>query len=82
MDESEYAMPDGNGQIQINEPRFIDDDLLKLCDLGLLRLSRNSSGGRIFTITRAGAVVGGLARRVLPLLGIRRHGSESEEAKP
>jgi hypothetical protein len=55
----EYDMLDTNGQIQISEPRFIDDDLLTLCELDLLRLSYNASGDRIFTITRAGAAVGG-----------------------
>jgi hypothetical protein len=59
MDGNEYEMLDTSGQIQASEPRFIDDDLLTLCELDLLRLSHNSSGGRIFTITRAGAAVGG-----------------------
>ena len=54
-----YEFLDTNGEVQVSEPRFIDDDLLTLCELNLLRLSYNNSGGRIFTITREGAAVGG-----------------------
>jgi hypothetical protein len=56
---NQFVMLDKSGEIHVNEPRFMDDDLGTLCNLGLLRLSHNSSGGRIFTITRAGAAVGG-----------------------
>lgn len=40
------------GQIQISEPRFLNDDLEKLICLGLLSLDFGSSGGRIYRITR------------------------------
>lgn len=55
----QYTMLDTSGTVQVSDPRFIEDDLLTLCELGLLRLSHNNSGGRIFTITREGAAVGG-----------------------
>ena len=44
--------------IQFGEPRFIEDDLLTLCEYGLLRLSHNDNGDRVFAITREGAVIG------------------------
>jgi len=56
---NEYAFLDTHGQLQIDEPGFIYGDLDTLRELGLLLLSHNESGGRIFTITRAGAAVGG-----------------------
>jgi hypothetical protein len=56
---NQYELLDGEGTIEFSEPRFADDDLLTLRDLRFLRLSQNESGGRIFTITRAGAIVGG-----------------------
>lgn len=43
---------DGSGKLQINEPRFVDDDLIKLVDLQLLNLDYNSKNNRIFRITR------------------------------
>lgn len=50
---------DGTGEhLEVNEPRFLDDDLEKLCDYGLVRLDYNSSGSRIFRITRDGAAIG------------------------
>ena len=45
--------------IEITDGRFIEDDLLSLCELGLLRLDYGSKGTRFFYITRAGAAVGG-----------------------
>jgi len=57
---AEYTILErGKGNLEIDDPRFIEDDLLTLCDLGLLRLDYNSQGDRIFVITRAGAAVGG-----------------------
>jgi len=56
-----YQMLDKQEQVQVSEPRFIESDLDTLCNFGLLLLSHNDSGGRIFTITRAGAAVGGTA---------------------
>jgi hypothetical protein len=48
-----YKVMDANCDIEINEPRFINDDLDKLCNLGLLILEFNSKGSRLFRITRA-----------------------------
>ncbi|MEM9753432.1 MAG: hypothetical protein AAF916_08605, partial [Planctomycetota bacterium] len=49
----------GRENIEITDERFIEDDLLSLCELGLLRLDYGSKGTRFFYITRAGARVGG-----------------------
>lgn len=43
---------DKGGQIEYEEPRFVEDDILTLLDLGMLRLDYNSKGGRVFYITR------------------------------
>jgi len=57
---SEFTILDGDrGEVRIADPRFIEDDLLTLCELNLLRLSYSPKGSRIFVITRAGAAVGG-----------------------
>lgn len=42
----------GGGQINFEEPRFIDDDLNTLINFGLLRLSYGSKGSEIYNITR------------------------------
>ncbi|EOG7705001.1 hypothetical protein ACLINR_004540 [Vibrio parahaemolyticus] len=47
-----YLFLDGPGELTINEPRFIHDDLTQLCKLGLLEAGFNSKGSRIFKITR------------------------------
>jgi hypothetical protein len=45
---------DGNeGQINVNEPRFIEDDLRTLVKLGLLALNYNSKGENLYKYTRA-----------------------------
>jgi hypothetical protein len=55
-----FQISDGKrGNIVITDERFIEDDLLTLCELGLLRLRQTSKGTRFFHITRAGAEVGG-----------------------
>lgn len=41
-----------------SEARFFDDDLAQLIGLGLLSLSHNRSGGRVFRPTRLGAQIG------------------------
>lgn len=41
------------GDIRYDEPQFIEDDLLTLVELGLLRLEFGSKGTRIFNVTRA-----------------------------
>jgi hypothetical protein len=47
------------GVINMGDVRFIEDDLATLCDLGLLMPDFGTGGDRFFTITRAGAAVGG-----------------------
>lgn len=45
---------DGNqGDVDVQEPRFIEDDLKKLIELGLLRHDFNSKGENLYIITRA-----------------------------
>ncbi|WP_319554031.1 hypothetical protein [uncultured Vibrio sp.] len=49
-----YQIMDGNGgMLDYDEPRFLDDDLNQLCNLGLLRLDYNRKNERLFRITRA-----------------------------
>lgn len=52
MDDTFYECLDGQGGIQIDELRFIEDDLMKLVNLGFLMLDYNGSGDRLFKITR------------------------------
>lgn len=48
-----YMFIDGlQGQLNYTEPRFIQDDLEKLIELGLLRQRRNSEGKKVFQFTR------------------------------
>jgi len=42
-------------QLLFEEPRFVEDDMNTLLELGLLDLSHNKSGNRIFKFTRAAA---------------------------
>lgn len=45
---------DGNGgNIEFHEPRFIEDDLKSLVELGLLRHDYNSKGENLYVFTRA-----------------------------
>jgi len=48
-----YQVMDAQAQIEVKEPRFVEDDLSQLCSLGLLLQDSNSNGGRLFRITRA-----------------------------
>ncbi|EIK0775228.1 hypothetical protein R7P74_24360 [Vibrio sp. 2033] len=49
-----YQIMDGNGgMLDYDEPRFLDDDLNQLCNLGFLRLDFNRKNERLFRITRA-----------------------------
>ena len=50
-----YQIMDANGSIDMDEPRFVEDDLSKLCESGLLLLDYNSNGERLFRFTRAAA---------------------------
>lgn len=48
-----FMIMDGkSGCIEISEPRFADDDLATLVDVGLLRSDFNSRGDRLWRITR------------------------------
>lgn len=52
-DGTSYMFIDGlKGQLNYTEPRFIQDDLGKLIELGLLRLRRNKEGDNVFEYTR------------------------------
>jgi len=49
----EYLLMEGaHGRIQYEEPRFMEDDLNTLVQLGLLRLELASRGSRRFLVTR------------------------------
>lgn len=47
-----YQYLDAQGGVDVSEPRFIEDDLMKLVNLGLLILDFNGRGDRLFRITR------------------------------
>lgn len=51
-DATSLILIDGTGQLEIKEPRFLEDDLRTLVDLGVLRLDYGSRGTRKFFITR------------------------------
>ena len=60
MSGTTYQTTDGQTKVlTINVPRFIEDDLNTLSELGLLRVDYGSRGDRFFIITRSGATVGG-----------------------
>lgn len=60
MSGTTYQTMDGQRTVlTINDPRFIEDDLNTLCELGLLRMDFGGAGSRLFIITRSGASVGG-----------------------
>jgi len=48
-----FLFLDANGELEIEEPRFIEDDLSTLIDLGLLREDYNSNGDTLYVYTRA-----------------------------
>ncbi len=54
----DYIFADAAGGLDINEERFLDDDIQTLVGLGLLILKFNSRGDNVITITRAGAALG------------------------
>lgn len=45
------------GQVKYTEPRFIEDDLTTLLELGLLDLQHNSKGERLFKFKRTAAAL-------------------------
>ncbi|MDD5180789.1 MAG: hypothetical protein PHT15_05965 [Gallionellaceae bacterium] len=50
-----YQFLDGDGSIEISEPRFVEDDFQTLVDYGLLRQNFNSTGKPIYIFTRQAA---------------------------
>ena len=54
MSDGVYFFIDGNkGQIEIEEKRFVEDDLMQLVELSFLIDKINDAGKRTFTISRA-----------------------------
>ena len=49
---TDYLFIDGSGHLEIHEPRFIEDDLNALLELGIFRLDFGGKGTRKFIITR------------------------------
>lgn len=50
----QFLILDGKGgNIEYDEPQFIDDDINTLIDIGLLKVDYNSRGNRLYVITRA-----------------------------
>lgn len=47
-----HVVDGAGGQLKYTEPRFLDDDLNTLVELGLLRLDHNSKGQPLYVITR------------------------------
>lgn len=47
-----YLLGGASGQIEYSEPRYLEDDLEKLVQIGLLHLKFASKGSRRFLITR------------------------------
>lgn len=58
MAETFYQFLDGtNDGIEINDPRFAEDDFKSLVELGLLRHDINGSGSNLFIYTRRAALL-------------------------
>ncbi len=55
MGASEYVFFDVSGSLEINEQRFVEDDLQILIEYGLLRHDFNSNGDNLYIFTRAAA---------------------------
>jgi len=47
-----FLFMDGDGDLEILEPRFVDDDFKTLIEFGLLRLEFNSKGDDLYIFTR------------------------------
>jgi len=52
---------DAQGEIQVRDPRFVEDDLRTLVELGFLRHKLNGQGQNVYVFTRAASA---LAQRV------------------
>jgi hypothetical protein len=48
---------DGNGNMEIENPRFLEDDLRTLVELGLLRHNYNPKGKNIYIFTRKASAI-------------------------
>lgn len=48
-----YQFLEVNGGLEITEPRFVEDDLATLVELGLLRHAYNSKGSNMYMFTRS-----------------------------
>ena len=46
-----------SGNLDVTDPRFIEDDLNTLVELGILRLKHGSKGTKQFVITRQAVVL-------------------------
>jgi hypothetical protein len=56
FDGSAYLILDGNqGALEVEDLRFIEDDLCNLTELGYLRITLNSRGEKVYNITRQAA---------------------------
>lgn len=53
MGGTEYIFIETSGNIEITEPRFVEDDLKTLVEYGLLRHDYNSKGDNLYISTRA-----------------------------
>lgn len=50
---TEYMFLEASGNLEIAEPRFVEDDLRTLVEYGLLRHDYNSKGDNLYIFTRA-----------------------------
>jgi hypothetical protein len=53
MGGTEYMFLETSGNLEIAEPRFVEDDLKTLIEYGLLRHDYNSKGDNLYIFTRA-----------------------------
>jgi hypothetical protein len=53
MSGPEYMFIETSGNLEISEPRFVEDDLRTLLEYGLLRHDYNSKGDNLYIFTRA-----------------------------
>ncbi len=53
MDGTEYMFLETSGNLEISEPRFVEDDLKTLLEYGLLHHDYNSKGDNLYVFTRA-----------------------------
>lgn len=64
FDGSAYLILDGNqGTLEVEDLRFIEDDLCNLTELGYLRITLNSRGEKVYNITRQAAALVSMLNR-------------------